>query len=193
MYKPIIYELGYTLMELMVTISIAGILLTIAIPNFTSIISSNRLTTYANELVIALNFARSEAIRRGQLVMVMRKSATDSEWERGWDLFVDNDANRVFNDDGDAILCEVTEDCLLRTYDVLPDSYTLRSGSSYACWVVYTVNGLSKGSGPSPACNGGFASDTFRLCNGTDKTTSRAITINAVGRIRVSTGTVSCP
>ncbi|MGZ5193687.1 MAG: hypothetical protein ACXWB3_07225, partial [Kaistella sp.] len=88
-------------------------------------------------------------------------------------------------------LCEAGEDCLLRTYDALPGGYTLRSGNTYACWVAYTATGLSKGSGST--CNGGFANDTFRLCNGTDKATSRAITVNAVGRVRVSTGTESCP
>jgi len=178
-------------MELMVTISIAGIVLGLAIPSFTSIISSNRLTTYANELVAALNFARSEAIKRGVQVIVMRKGTIGSEWKSGWDVFVDNDASNVFNDNGDATLCEAGEDCLLRTYDALPDGYTLISGNTYTCWVAYKANGLSKGSGS--ACNGGLASDTFRLCNGTDNTTSRAITINAVGRVRVSIGTVSCP
>ncbi|MEY3758747.1 MAG: hypothetical protein RIR39_238, partial [Pseudomonadota bacterium] len=113
-------------MELMVTISIAGILLGVAIPSFTSIISSNRLTTYANELVTALNLARSEAVKRGVQVIVMRKGVTGSEWKSGWDVFVDNDASNVFNDDGDATLCEAGEDCLLRTYDPLPDGYTLR-------------------------------------------------------------------
>jgi type IV fimbrial biogenesis protein FimT len=188
MYKLIRYNSGYTLMELMVTITIAGILLSIAIPNFTSVISSNRLTTYANELVTALNFARSEAIKRGQYVVV---SKTGTNWEDGWNVFVDYDVSNAFNDDGDATICEATEDCLLRIYDVLPDGYTLRSGSTYACWIAYTPTGLSKGSGS--ACKGGLANDTFRLCNGTDKTVSRAITVNSVGRVRVSTGTTSCP
>ena len=105
MYKLIRYDSGYTLMELMVTITIAGVLLSIAIPNFTSVISSNRLTTYANELVTALNFARSEAIKRGQYVVV---SKTGTNWEDGWNVFVDNDVSNAFNDDGDATLCEAT-------------------------------------------------------------------------------------
>lgn len=176
--------------------SIAGIVLSIAVPSFTPIITSNRLTANANELMAALNLARSEAIKRGVQVIVNRKSTTDSQWENGWDVFVDNDGSNTFNNadiDNDGILCETGEDCLLRTYDALPSGYTLRSGGNYVCWVAYTANGLSRGSGPGPACNGGFPNDSFRLCNGMDNATMRRITINPVGRVRVSTGTDTCP
>jgi type IV fimbrial biogenesis protein FimT len=60
------YNTGFTLLELMITIAIAGILVGVAIPSFTSIITSNRLTAYANELVTALNLARNEAVKRGR-------------------------------------------------------------------------------------------------------------------------------
>ena len=56
---------GFTLVELMITLAIAGILVAVGIPSFNSTISSNRLTSYANELVTALNLARSEAVKRG--------------------------------------------------------------------------------------------------------------------------------
>jgi type IV fimbrial biogenesis protein FimT len=170
-------------MELMVTITIAGMLLSIAIPNFTSIISSNRLTTYANELVTSLNFARSEAIKRGVQVTVRNKGAS-THWESGWIVFVDSDASNTFNDDGGATLCELDKDCLLRTYDALPSGYTITTGNSaYKDYASYVSSGHSKSG----------VGDTFRLCNGTDNTASRAIIVNAVGRVRVSTGTASCP
>jgi len=187
-YRKIMHNLpehssGYTLMELMVTVAIAGILLGVAIPSFTSIISSNRLTTYANELVAALNLARSEAIKRGVQVTVRNKGAS-THWESGWNVFVDSDGSNAFNDDGDATLCELGEDCLLRTYGALSIGYTLTTGgSAYKDYAAYLSSGTSKS----------VAGDTFRLCNGTDNTASRAIIINAVGSVRVSTGTASCP
>ncbi len=170
-------------MELMVTIAIAGMLLSVAIPSFTSIISSNRLTTYANELVTALNLARSEAVKRGIQVTV-RSKGTSTHWESGWDVFVDVNGNEAFNDASPSTPCAAGQDCLLRTYAALSSGYTLTTGiSTYKDYAAYLPSGLSNVA----------AGDTFRLCKGTDITTSRAITINSMGRVRVSTGTVSCP
>ncbi len=83
---------GFTLIELMITIIIAAILFSIAIPSFTDTIAANRLTTSANELVTALNLARSEAIKRGMQVTIRNKGAA-TQWESGWDVFVDIDGN----------------------------------------------------------------------------------------------------
>jgi len=180
---------GFTLLELLVTVSIAAILMSMAIPSFVGTIRSNRLTTYANEFVTALNIARSEAIKRGVQVTVRRKGLNGQVWEEGWDVFVDSDGSNAFNDDSDANLCETnadgspSEDCLLKTYQAIT-GYTLRTGTStYQDYAAYLSSGLSKA----------VASETFRLCNGSDTATSRAIEINVVGRARVSTGTASCP
>jgi type IV fimbrial biogenesis protein FimT len=189
---------GFTLIELMITISIAAILMAIAIPSFNSTIRSTRLTTYANELITSLNLARSEAIKRGIQMTARRKGANSQQWESGWDIFVDLNGSGTFSDDGDGNLCETntdgspSEDCLLRTYDPLSSGYTLRTGANYACWVAYIPSGMNRGSGS--ACNGGFANDTFRLCDSSaDTTNSRSIIISAVGRPRVSKGTTTCP
>lgn len=186
-------NLGFTLIELMVTISIAGILLAIAIPSFTSVISSNRLTTSANELVTALNLARSEAIKRGIQVTLLRNGSTNQAWEEGWRVFTDINGDGSLDDNGDSNLCETGEDCLLRLFDALPLGYTLRTGANYACWVAYAPNGATKSSG-SACTGGGLANDTFRLCDSTQTTSnSRSIAINAIGRSRVSSSAASCP
>ncbi len=174
------YIKGFTLLELMVTVAIAGILVGVAIPSFTSIIASTRLTTAANELVTALNLARSEAVKRGIQVTVTRKGSTLYLWESGWDVFVDSDSSNAFNDDGDATLCETGEDCLLRTYDALPAGYTLRTAAQN--FTGYLPSGLRST----------VADVVFSLCHGTDTATSRTITINVVGRTQVSTGTATC-
>jgi type IV fimbrial biogenesis protein FimT len=66
---------GFTIVELMVTVSLAAILLAFAIPSFRQMIASNRLTTQTNDFVSAVNFARSEAITRNLNVTFCRVNA----------------------------------------------------------------------------------------------------------------------
>lgn len=176
---------GFTLIELLVTISIAAILLGIAIPSFTSTIASNRLTTNANELVTALNLARSEAIKRGIQVTVLNLGAA-TQWEGGWNVFVDINGNEAFNDNGNATLCEAGEDCLLRIYGALPGGYTLRtsSGTTYQNFAAYLPSGLST----MPI------GDTFTLCSELGAAVPRRrIFISTTGRPGVDAAPGACP
>ncbi len=182
---------GFTLIELMVTVAVAAILLTVGVPSFRATVENNRLTAAANELVGALNLARSEAIKRGVRVTVCKSAdgatcTTSSDWEKGWIVFVDLNGDGIFDDDGDTIPCETGEECILRTYEALPTGYTLRTGENFDDWVAYLPSGKSQGTS-------GLANDTFRLCHGTDTGTARSIAVSTTGRISVSKGATSCP
>ena len=86
---------GFTLVELLMTLVIASIVVTLAVPAFTETIRNNRLTTQANELITALNVARSEAIKRRSNVTVCISSdqatCTGGNWQDGWIVRNDSD------------------------------------------------------------------------------------------------------
>lgn len=89
---------GFTLIELMVTISVAAILLAVAVPNFRDLIMNNRLASQTNDFVSTLNMARSEAVKRSTAVSILAKTPSASnEFGGGWTIFVDTNRNGVID------------------------------------------------------------------------------------------------
>lgn len=60
------YQLGFTTIELMVVVVIAGVLLVLALPSFNETLARRRLEGQANELVTDLSYAKSEAVQRNR-------------------------------------------------------------------------------------------------------------------------------
>ena len=83
---------GFTLAEVLIVLAIAAILLGIGITNFQPFIDQSRLTSAANDLVTALNLAKSEAIFRSRPVALQRKGVA---WTEGWTLFIDPERDGV--------------------------------------------------------------------------------------------------
>lgn len=78
---------GFSLIELMITISVLGVLLVIVAPSFTDILLGGKLRSYANDLVSSVYLARSEAIKRNSVVNLCASSngtACTGDWEQGW-------------------------------------------------------------------------------------------------------------
>lgn len=59
---------GFTLVELMVTVTLLAILLALAVPSFTSWINNTRVRTAAQVLQDGLRLAQAEAVRRNRTV-----------------------------------------------------------------------------------------------------------------------------
>lgn len=78
---------GFTIIELVVTMIVVAILVSVAAPSFTNLIKNNRLTTQANDFLSSITFARSEAIKRGDNVVITSKSGT-GDWSGGWTITV---------------------------------------------------------------------------------------------------------
>ena len=75
---------GFTLVELMVVILLVAILSAFAVPSFKNVILKNRVSAATSELLAALNFARNEAITRGENISLTVQGGSDgSSWTIG--------------------------------------------------------------------------------------------------------------
>lgn len=168
---------GFTLVELLVTISIAGIMAALAAPTLNESIQNSRVKELSSELTVALHLVQSEAIKRGIQVSINPLQTSGNEWQMGWDIFVDPNANGMLD----------TGEEIIQTYQIPQDGLTLNSKDSvFASWLSFLPSGASRG---NAGINGGF-----QICRPDgDITKSRSITIQASGNIIVEVGTLTCP
>ena len=104
------HQFAFSLIELMVTLSVVGVLMAIALPNLRDFVVSNRLSSQVNGFIGLINYARSEAIGRNQSVLVCAKNANNNECSTAglWtdleiQVFVDVDGDNSWSA-GDTLL-----------------------------------------------------------------------------------------
>jgi type IV fimbrial biogenesis protein FimT len=166
MTDHVVRNRGFTLIELMVTLGVSALLLSVGIPEFQGLIRDNRLVTQYNQFVSGLNNTRSEAIKRGLDVTICKRNTAGSacnnagNWEDGWIIFADLD------DDG----AVDGNETVLKVHEALDGSNTLRTGQNR---ITYDGQGFAVG----------FA-DTFRLCDSRGSSNAKGLVISNNGRTR---------
>ena len=190
-------QAGFSIIELMITITIVGVLMGVGIPGVESYIYNSRLTTQINSLATSLMHARSEAIKLNQRVVVCVSSngtqcaagGGGTLWNKGWIVFVDRngdsniDAGAPGHDDCAA---NSTTDCVISVQAAFPGINTLTPAGSVVDVVGYVGSGASR-------CNIDASIDTleacpnstsfFTLCDFRGATYAKAVAISNTGRV----------
>ncbi len=97
-------ERGFSLIELITTMSVLAILLVVASPGLASLTSSNALSSAQTELAAAMMMARGEAMKRGVQVGVSATAPVGgAEFSGGWSIYVDSNGNGQY-DAGETIV-----------------------------------------------------------------------------------------
>lgn len=88
-------------MELIITITVIVMLVALALPNMQSLINRNRLVGKTNDIVTAVNLARSEAVTQSAIAGACPSAdgfnCTANDWDLGWIVWVDANGDGAFN------------------------------------------------------------------------------------------------
>lgn len=193
MRSPRQNAIGFTLIELMVTLTVLAILLALAIPSFAQLLAANRVSTETSELIASLNLARSEAVRRGQAVTLRAVDA--SNYSKAWRVFADLD-----QDGAQSSTTNETDGKPLREVGPFSGTTTIRrvsrsappgpftysdvpASDSARSYLVFTARG-------SVAAN---AQAFFRICDSAHPTLQgRIVQVNAVGKVTLNGVDATC-
>lgn len=174
---------GFTLVELIITLTIAGILIALAAPAMQTFIQDQRLTNQANEFIADLNIARSEAVKRGGSNIVICKQggtttspscSTSAAWSAGRVVFVDTDGDGVID----------SNETILRITQTLDGSNTLNSIGSTTNSFTFSSTGLTTLSTGTEIA--------MRFCDSRGSTKGVTVYVNFTGRARIDRATLSC-
>jgi len=142
---------GFTLYELMVTLTIAGIVLMVGIPSMGEFRQNSRMVSTANDLHSSFYLARSEAARsKANITICASDDSMDDppscggEFEDGWIVFVDDNLDGVFDPTSDGNIAVDNGETILRRFPARHDSLIIDT-TGMGDYFSYAATGLGRG------------------------------------------------
>lgn len=163
-----LFNRGFSLLELLITVLLAGVLLGVGVPSFADLLARNRQTAEVNALFHALYLARQESIRRRRVVALCptmdgEDCTPGADWSTGWLMFENTDRDAPpRNDPGEPVI-------LVHKVGPRVRIEANRRG--------FTSRGVRK-----RATNG-----TFVICDEAGRVPAKALVVSYTGRPRVAT------
>ncbi len=176
-------QTGFTLYELMVTVTIVGIVLMIGVPSMGQFRQNSRMTSTANDLHSSFHLARTEAARAKTNITICASAdsmdATPTcggEFEDGWIVFEDNDGDIVV-DNGEAIL---------RRFPAIHDSINIDT-TGMDDYFSFAATGLGRGNvtGTPPATTAILCDARGNITAAGGRSAARVLVITPLGRATV--------
>ena len=102
---------GFTLTELLVTLALVAIMLTLAAPSMQKILANQRLSAAASDFMATAMQARSAALKYNQRVVAQPIAGQSGAWAEGWRIYVDSNLNSTFDSGTDTLV--LTQEAML--------------------------------------------------------------------------------
>ena len=198
--KHLKYHQGFTIIELLITLLVVSVVVSIGLPTFQGTVQNARLTSQINHMIGVIAFARNEAAKRPNTNITLcatnnpnaaSPACNTTNWEGGYLVFTDGDGDGTLDSisediNGNSVLdlgedlngngsIDTVADQILQIGRVLEGGNTLRTrGFANAGLITFNARGEPNSSG------------SFMFCDDRGINNAKGIVMSVIGHVRLA-------